>query len=84
MLTSQVEQVFYVENGRDPDWVCAMKTKSRNVYDVGHGQGPNDEQLNYHESVPLELDPNHHYDPHEDDVNYVRIDLPPIEAYVIS
>jgi hypothetical protein len=53
------------------------------VYDVGQGQGPDDEQPNYHESVPLQLDHNHHYDPQEEDVDYVRADLPPIEAYVI-
>jgi hypothetical protein len=68
----------------DPDWACAVRTKSRNVYDVGQGQGPDDDQANYHESEPLQLDHNHHYDPHEEDIDYVRTDLPPIEAYVIS
>jgi hypothetical protein len=53
------------------------------VYDVGQGQGPDDEQPNYYKSVPLQLDHNHHYDPQEDDVDYVRTDLPPIEVYVI-
>ena len=43
VLTSQVEQVFYVEDGGDPDWACAVRTKSRNVYDVGQGQGHDDE-----------------------------------------
>jgi hypothetical protein len=37
MLTSQVEQVFYVEDVRNPDWACAMRTKPRDVYDVGQG-----------------------------------------------
>jgi hypothetical protein len=35
VLTSQVDQVFYVEDGRNPNWVCAVKTKPRNVYSVG-------------------------------------------------
>ena len=35
MLTSQVDQVFYVENEMNPDWACAVRTKPRNVYDVG-------------------------------------------------
>jgi hypothetical protein len=29
VLTSQVEQVFYVENERDPNWACAMRTNDR-------------------------------------------------------
>jgi hypothetical protein len=35
VLTSQVEQVFYVEDERNPDWSCAVRIKPRNVYDVG-------------------------------------------------
>jgi hypothetical protein len=42
MLTSQVDQVFYVEDGRNPNWVCTVRTKPRNVYDVGQGEGSND------------------------------------------
>ena len=61
-----------------------MRTKPRNVYDVGQGQGPDDKQPNYHESVPLQLDNHHHYDPQEEDIDNIRTDLPPIEAYVIS
>ena len=84
VLTSQVEQVFYVEDGRDPDWACVVRTKPRNVYDVGQGQGSDDEQPNYYESETLQFDHNHHYDPQEEDVDYVRTDLPPIKVYVIS
>jgi hypothetical protein len=80
VLTFQVSQVFYVNNDRDPDWACVVKTKSRNVYDVGQGQGADDEQANYHESEPLQLDYNHHYDPHPDDIDYGRTDLPPIKV----
>jgi hypothetical protein len=72
VLTSQVEQVFYVEDERDPDWACAVRTKPRNVYDIGQGQGSDDEQPNYHESEPLQLDHNHHYDSQEEDIDYVR------------
>jgi hypothetical protein len=35
VLTSQVDQVFYVEDERDRDWACTVKTKLGNVYDVG-------------------------------------------------
>jgi hypothetical protein len=44
VLTSQVSQVFYVKDNRDPDWACALKAKPKNVYDVGQGQGPDDDQ----------------------------------------
>jgi hypothetical protein len=48
VLTSQVDQVFYVEDERNPDWVCAMRTKPRNVYDVGQGEGRHDACATYH------------------------------------
>ena len=79
VLTSQVEQIFYVEDERNLDWACAVRIKPKNVYDIGHGQRPDDDQPNYHESEPLLLDRNHDYDPH-DDLEYARTDLTPIEA----
>ena len=42
VLTSQVDQIFYVENEMNPDWACAVRIKPRNVYDVGQGQGLDD------------------------------------------
>jgi hypothetical protein len=42
------------------------------------------DQANYHENEHLQLNHNHHYDPHEKDIYYVRTDLQPIEVYVIS
>jgi hypothetical protein len=59
-----------------------VRAKPRNVYDVGQGQGPDDDEPNYHESEPLLLDCNHHCNPH-DDLEYAKTDLAPIEAYVI-
>jgi hypothetical protein len=35
VLTSKVSQVFNVNDDRDPDWACTVRTKLRNVYDVG-------------------------------------------------
>jgi hypothetical protein len=61
-----------------------MRTKPRNVYDVDQGKGPDNDQANYRESEPLHLDHNHHYDLHEEDIDYVKTNLSPIEAYVIS
>jgi hypothetical protein len=34
VLTSQISQVFNVNDDRGPDWACAVRTKPRNVYDV--------------------------------------------------
>ena len=82
VLTSQVDQVFYVEDEMNPDWACAVRTKPRNVYDVGQGQGLDDENVSYHEIEPFLLSGTHDVNP-PDDVDYVRPDLPPIEAYVI-
>jgi hypothetical protein len=80
VLTFQVSQVYYVNDDRDPDWACAVRTKPKNVYDVGQDQMVDDDQASYHENELLELDHNHHYDPYSDDIDYVRTDVPPIEA----
>jgi hypothetical protein len=53
VLTFQVEQVIYIEDERDPNWACAVRTKPRNWYDVGQSQGTDDDQANYYESEPL-------------------------------
>ena len=82
VLTSQVDQIFYVKDERNSDWACTVRTKPRNMYDIGHGEGPNDAIINYHEIEPFLLSNN--YDVNSsDDVDYVRLDLAPIEAYVI-
>ena len=82
MLMSQVDQVFYVEDERDRDWACAIKTKPRNVYDVGRGEGSHDVCEKQHDCEPLIMTSTDYPNP-EDDVDYVRLDLDPIEAYVI-
>jgi hypothetical protein len=82
VLTSQVNQVFYVEDERDRDWACAVKIKPRNVYDVGRGEGPHDVCENHHECEPMiTTSPDCHNT--GDDVDYVRVDVDPIKAYVI-
>ena len=62
MLTSQVDLVFYVEDERDSDWACTVRTKPRNVYGVGQGEGPQDTCTNYHECEPLLLNSNNDHD----------------------
>ena len=82
VLASQVHQVFYVEDEINPDWACAVRTKLKNMYDVGQGQGPDDDSVSYHEIEPFLLSGNHDVNP-PDDVDYVRPDLLPIKVYVI-
>jgi hypothetical protein len=83
MLTSLMDQVFYVEDEREPDWACTVRTKSWNVYDVGHGEGPHDACANYHECELLLLTSSNDHDP-QVDFDHVRPELDPIQAYVIQ
>jgi hypothetical protein len=83
VLTSQVDQVFYIEDRRNPNWVCAVRTKPRNVYDVGQGEGSNDAGASYHECVPLVLGTINLHDMN-DEFEYNRPDIDPIEALVIQ
>jgi hypothetical protein len=83
VLTSQVDQVFYVEDGRNPNWVCAVRTKPRNVYDVGQGEESSDADNAYHECVPLVLPIDDLYDMN-DEFDHDRPDIDPIEAPVIQ
>jgi len=66
VLTSQVDQVFYVEDERNPGWICAVRTKPRNVYDVGQGDGSRDACDNYHECEPFPLIEINDNDPSDD------------------
>jgi hypothetical protein len=83
VLTSQVDQVFYVEDGRNSNWVCAVRTKLRNVYDVGQGEGSNDAGTTYHECVPLVLATADLHDMN-DEFEHDRPDIDPIESPVIQ
>jgi hypothetical protein len=83
VLTSQVDQVFYVEYGTNPNWVCAVRTKPCNVYDIGQGDGSNEDGTTYHECVPLVLATDDLPDTN-DEFEYDRPDIDPIEAPVIQ
>jgi hypothetical protein len=81
VLTFQVDQVFYVEDGRNADWVCAVRTKSQNVYDVGQGERSHDVSATYHECVLLVLATADLHDTN-DEFKHDRPDIDPIEASV--
>jgi hypothetical protein len=55
VLSSQVSQVYYVDNERTPNWVVAVKTKPRDVYDVGQGHMNDDDVDDYRENEPFNL-----------------------------
>jgi hypothetical protein len=59
VLSTQVSQVYYVEDERHPDWVVVVKTKPRKVFDLGQGEVNNDDDRNYHENEPFNLSINH-------------------------
>jgi len=82
VLTSQVDQLFYVEDERNLGWACAVRTKPRNVYDVGQGDGSRDACDNYHECEPFSLIRNNDNDP-SDEFDLVRPNSNPILAYAI-
>jgi hypothetical protein len=81
VLTFQVNQVFYVENERNLDWVCAVRTKPRNVYDVGQGEKSHDAGATYHECKPLILTSGNLYDMN-DEFKHDRPNIDLIEAPV--
>lgn len=59
VLSTQVSQVYYVEDERHPDWAVVVKTKPRKVFDLGQGEVNDDDDRNYHENEPFNLSINH-------------------------
>ena len=58
VLVSQASQVFYVEDIRHKDWVGVVKTKPREVFDVGNNASHDDngdEVDTYMENVPFNV-----------------------------
>jgi hypothetical protein len=82
VLTTQVDQVFYVEDERDPGWACAIRTKPRNIYNVG-GEGHDDACANYQKCEPLLLTSNNDHDL-QDDFDHIQPDVDLIPAYVLK
>uniref|UniRef100_A0A2N9IH12 CRIB domain-containing protein n=1 Tax=Fagus sylvatica TaxID=28930 RepID=A0A2N9IH12_FAGSY len=58
VLASEASQVFYVEDKRHKDWVVAVKTKARDIFDAGIGvlcDDEDDESNTYCENVPYNV-----------------------------
>jgi hypothetical protein len=79
VLSSQVLQCFYIKNKRHPNWSSVLKTKPRNVYNIGEGERHDDACVNYHESEPLNLNVNAYVD---DVIEITQNDIPPIKVEV--
>ena len=57
VLASQASQVFYMEDVRHKNWVVVVKTKPREVFDVGinASHDDDDEVGTYLENVPYNI-----------------------------
>jgi hypothetical protein len=75
VLPNQVSQVYYVEDPKNPNWAVAVRTKPRNVYDVGSGESDDYvEADSYHEHEPFNV--NVTGDVGFDDIDCARADVP--------
>jgi hypothetical protein len=52
VLSFQVSQVYYVADERNPNWVVVVKTKPRDVYDVGEGHMDENDVDGYNDNEP--------------------------------
>ncbi|KAH7850755.1 hypothetical protein Vadar_002528 [Vaccinium darrowii] len=55
ILASQASQVYYVKDPRDKGWLVAVRTKARDVFDVGNGEREEDDGDTYYDNEPYEL-----------------------------
>ena len=72
VLASQASQVFYVEDVRHKDWAVMVKTKPREVFDVGINTShddDDDEVGTYLENVPYNITTDDACDDACDDAN---------------
>ena len=47
IFLSQAQQVFYVQDSKDKEWVTVVKTKLRDLYDIGKRVEENDDDDTY-------------------------------------
>jgi hypothetical protein len=79
VLPNQVSQVYYVEDPKNSNWVVAVRTKPRNVYDIGSGESEDyAEADSYHEHEPFNV--NVTGDVGFDDIDCARTNVPATEA----
>ena len=77
VLASQVSQVFYVKNVRHKDWAVVVKTKPREVFDVGINASHDDDDDEvdiYMENVPYNVTTDDACDNAIDNHAWARVD----------
>jgi hypothetical protein len=79
VVTSQVDQVFYVKDERNPGWACVVRTKPKTVYNVGQDDRSHDAFDTYHECESFLLTRIKDNNP-SDDFDHARSDSDPILA----
>ena len=74
VLASQASQVFYVEDVRHKDWMVVVKTKPREVFDVGIEAVDDDEEVDtYMENVPYNVTTDDAYNNANDNHAWARV-----------
>ena len=78
VLASQALQVFYVEDVRHKDWVVVVRTKPREVFDVGvqalDDDDDDDKVYTYMENVPYNVTIDDACDDANDNHAWARVD----------
>ena len=71
VLASQVQQVFYVQDSLEPEWHMVVRTKARDVYDMG-------DDLSVASNIQLEFDQNETIEENQtecEEVSWTRKDI---------
>jgi hypothetical protein len=55
VLSTQVSQIYYVANEINLNWVVVAMTKPRDMFDVGKGEGNDDDVGDYRDNEPFNL-----------------------------
>ena len=75
VLASQASQVFYVEDVRHKDWMVVVRTKPREVFDVGIQALDDDDEVDtYMENVPYDVTIDDACDDVNDNHAWARVD----------
>ena len=77
VFPSQTEQVFYVEDDLSPNWHVVIRSKIRDIYDIGEQNNGVQEQALIQSNLNQSTQPLHPLDDCEgdDDVKWIRTDL---------
>ena len=57
IFSSQARQVFFVQEAKDKDWAIVIKTKPRDLYDMGRQLEDDEDDDTYTHSMPFNFVP---------------------------